>query len=103
VFRLCMHMEVACRRINKFYSVKIKGGKWMGLACQSQRYRCRSRWSNGGCSQVGEERERERGKHFKSFLMDDAMVVEKGIDNLRLVLHNVEICEDRSPINSIAF
>ena len=36
-------------------------------------------------------------------LMDDAMVVEKGIDNLRLVLHNVEICEDRSPINSIAF
>jgi len=48
------------------------------------------------------ERERERKIHLKSQVsVDDAMIVEKSIDNLRLVLYNVEICKDRSPIKSI--
>ena len=43
----------------------------------------------------------EREENTPQVLVDDAMVVEKSIDNLRLVLHNVEICKDRSPIKSI--
>jgi len=45
---------------------------------------------------------REREESILEVLVDDAIVVEKGIDNLRLVLHNVEIFEDRNSINSIA-
>ena len=50
----------------------------------------------------GRRREGEREESTLQVLVDDAMVV-KGIDNLRLVLHNFEICEDTNPINSIAF
>jgi len=38
----------------------------------------------------------EREESTLQVLVDDAMVAEKDIDNLRLVLYNVEICKDKS-------